>query len=256
MRIVRVSFKKGEEYFGVIEDGFIELLNREPFERVKSLGIKVKAEEVKFLPPVSPSKVIGVGLNYRDHAEEVGVEVPKEPVIFLKPPSAVIGPDEPIILPSDSQRVDYEGELALVVGKPCKNVSLSQAREYVLGYCCFNDVTARDLQLRDGQWTRAKGFDTFAPIGPWIVTDVDPSDLKIETWVNGQLKQSSRTSRMVFDPLELLCFVSRIMTLLPGDVIATGTPSGIGPLQERDVVEVRIEGIGSLRNPVKTYDSP
>lgn len=200
--------------------------------------------------------MIGVGLNYRDHAEEVGAEVHKEPEMFLKPPSAVIGPDEPILLPPESQRVDYEGEPALVVRKPCENVSLSQARERILGYCCFNDVTASDSELRDGQWTRAKGFDTFAPIGPWIETEIDPSDLKIETLVNGQIKQSSRTSRMVFSPFELLWFISRVMTLVPGDVIATGTPSGIGPLKEGDVVEVRIEAIGTLRNPVKAYSSP
>lgn len=255
MKLVRILVG-GRSVYGVLTGDFVEVLKGDPFDGIRYYGERVHVEEVKFLPPVSPSKIIGVGLNYRDHAEEVGAEVSKEPVIFLKPPSAVIGPDEPIILPPESQRVDYEGELALVVGKPCKNVSLNQAREHILGYCCFNDVTARDLQMRDGQWTRAKGFDTFAPIGPWIVTDIDPSDLKIETLVNGQIKQSSRTSSMVFSPFELLWFVSRIMTLMPGDVIATGTPSGIGPLKEGDVVEVRIEGIGTLRNPVKAYGSP
>ncbi len=256
MKIVRVYLRNGRCCFGVIEGGVIELQEGDPFKGMRPLRVKTELSEVKLLPPVLPTKVVGVGLNYKDHAEEVGLEVPKEPVIFLKPPSAVIGPDEPIFLPPDSQRVDYEGELALVVAKPCRDVRLEEAHKYVLGYCCFNDVTARDLQLRDGQWTRAKGFDTFAPLGPWIVTDIDPSDLKIETLVNGQLKQSSRTSKMVFSPLELLCFVSKVMTLMPGDVIATGTPSGIGPLKEGDVVEIRIEGIGTLRNPVKSYGSP
>lgn len=221
-----------------------------PFEGLETTWEDVPLEEVRLLPPVEPSKVIGVGLNYRDHAEEVGLEPPKEPVIFLKPPTAVIGPGDPIVIPPCSERVDYEGELALVVGRRAKDVTPEEAQGYILGYTCFNDVTARDIQRREGQWTRAKGFDTFAPLGPWIVTDLDPRVLRVETYLNGELRQGSDTSQLIFDPFELLAFCSRVMTLLPGDVIATGTPSGIGPMKPGDIVEVRIEGIGVLRNPV------
>jgi 2-keto-4-pentenoate hydratase/2-oxohepta-3-ene-1,7-dioic acid hydratase in catechol pathway len=205
-------------------------------------------EQVQLLAPCQPTKVVAVGLNYKDHAEELSLALPEEPLLFLKPASSVIGPEDRIVLPPQSARVDYEAELAVVIGKTAKNVARAQASDYIKGYTCLNDVTARDLQGKDGQWTRAKGFDTFCPIGPWIETEIDPSDLKIELLLNSELKQQSRTSNLIFNPLQLVEFISGIMTLLPGDVIATGTTSGIGPMKHGDTVEVRIEGIGSLIN--------
>jgi 2-keto-4-pentenoate hydratase/2-oxohepta-3-ene-1,7-dioic acid hydratase in catechol pathway len=204
--------------------------------------------QVKLLSPCTPSKVVAVGLNYRDHAEELGLALPEEPLLFLKPPSSVIGPGETILAPPQSKRVDYEAELAVVISRTAKQVKAENAADYILGYTCLNDVTARDLQSKDGQWTRAKGFDTFCPIGPWIETDLDPSDLEISLYLNHELKQRSRTSNLIFDPFRLVEFISHVMTLAPGDVIATGTTSGIGPMKPGDKVEVRIEGIGSLFN--------
>ncbi len=211
-------------------------------------GFEFPLSAVKFLPPVEPTKIIAVGLNYIDHAEELGMPVPEEPIIFLKPPSAVIGHEDVILLPSVAKRIDYEGELAVVIAKDCKNVSESEAEDYILGYTCFNDVTARDLQQKDGQWTRAKSFDTFAPIGPYIVELDDASKLKIETRVNGKVVQNSNTSNLIFDVPALVEFISSIMTLKAGDVIATGTPAGVGELKHGDIVEVEIEKIGVLRN--------
>ncbi|MGB9618099.1 MAG: fumarylacetoacetate hydrolase family protein [Desulfomonilaceae bacterium] len=206
---------------------------------------------VKLLPPCTPSKVVAIGLNYRDHAEELGLALPEEPLLFLKPPSSIIGPGETILAPPQSKRVDYEAELAVVISRTARQVKAEKAADYILGYTCLNDVTARDLQSKDGQWTRAKGFDTFCPIGPWIETDLDPSDLEISLYLNDELKQHSRTSNLIFDPFRLVEFVSHVMTLTAGDVIATGTTSGIGPMKPGDKVEVRIEGIGSLFNFVE-----
>jgi len=205
-------------------------------------------EQVQLLAPCHPTKIVAIGLNYRDHAEELNLALPEEPLLFLKPASSVIGPGDRIVLPPHSARVDYEAELAIVIGKTAKNVSRGQAGDYIQGYTCLNDVTARDLQTKDGQWTRSKGFDTFCPIGPWIETEIDPSDLKIELLLNGEAKQQSRTSNLIFNSLQLVEFITGVMTLLPGDVIATGTTSGIGPMKDGDKVEVRIEGIGSLIN--------
>jgi 2-keto-4-pentenoate hydratase/2-oxohepta-3-ene-1,7-dioic acid hydratase in catechol pathway len=205
-------------------------------------------DQVQLLAPCQPTKVVAIGLNYKDHAEEVGLPLPEEPLLFMKPASSVIGPGDTIVLPPQSARVDYEAELAIVIGKTAKKVTQAQAREYIKGYTCLNDVTARDLQQKDGQWTRAKGFDTFCPIGPWIETDMDPSNLKIELFLNGERRQGSTTSNLIFNPIRLVEFISGIMTLLPGDVIATGTTSGIGPMKDGDTVEVRIDGIGSLIN--------
>jgi 2-keto-4-pentenoate hydratase/2-oxohepta-3-ene-1,7-dioic acid hydratase in catechol pathway len=204
------------------------------------------------LAPCTPSKIVALGRNYRDHAAELGHDVPLEPLIFLKPPSAVIGPDEAIRLPAMSARVDYEGELVVVMGRRAYRLREDEdPLAYVLGYTCGNDVTARDLQQRDGQFTRAKGFDTFAPIGPVIATDLDPTDLRIETRVNGCVRQRARTRDLVFPVPVLIRFIAQVMTLLPGDLIFTGTPAGVGPLFDGDVVEVEIEGIGTLRNPVR-----
>ncbi len=217
--------------------------------RIVSSGDVYRLDEVELLAPCRPSKVVCVGLNYVEHAKELKMKLPDEPILFLKPPSAVIGPEEKIVIPRSSQQVDYEGELAVVIGKRCKDVLAEDVDKYVLGYTCFNDVTARDLQRKDGQWTRAKSFDTFAPIGPWI-DSIDPWDANIQTRVNGVVKQKSNTYDLIFGVPQLIEFISRVMTLEPGDIIATGTPPGVGRLEKGDVVEVEIEGIGVLRNPV------
>jgi 2-keto-4-pentenoate hydratase/2-oxohepta-3-ene-1,7-dioic acid hydratase in catechol pathway len=206
---------------------------------------------VRLLPPVLPGKIVAVGLNYRDHANEMGIEIPKEPVLFLKPSTSVIGPDADIVYPGQSSRVDYEAELAVVIGRECRDVDAGDAAGCILGYTCLNDVTARDLQAKDGQWTRAKSFDTFAPIGPWIVTDIeDPDTLSIQARLNGETRQASNTSNLIFGVYELVDFISHVMTLKKGDVIATGTPSGIGPMSPGDEIAVEIEGIGVLKNRV------
>ena len=199
-----------------------------------------------------PSKIVAVGLNYRDHAQELNMKLPEEPLLFMKPSSSVIGPGDTIVMPPQSARVDYEAELAIVIGKEAKGVPEKDAKQVILGYTCLNDVTARDLQNKDGQWTRAKGFDTFCPVGPWIDTEIDPSDLKIDLLLNDKPKQSSRTSNLIFNSYKLVEFITSVMTLYPGDVIATGTTSGIGPMADGDSVVVRIEGIGSLVNRVES----
>lgn len=197
-----------------------------------------------------PSKIVAVGLNYVDHAKELKIEIPSEPVIFLKPPTAVVFDGENIMYPEMSSQVDYEAELGVVIGRRCKDVQPSESKRYILGYTCVNDVTARDLQKKDGQWTRAKSFDTFCPIGPHIVSDIDVSDLRIEAYLNGKCVQSSSTKNMIFKVPYIVSFVSSVMTLNPGDVIATGTPVGVGPMRVGDTIEVRIEKIGSLKNKV------
>jgi 2-keto-4-pentenoate hydratase/2-oxohepta-3-ene-1,7-dioic acid hydratase in catechol pathway len=212
-------------------------------------GEVLAVEDVELLAPCCPSKIVCVGLNYVEHAKELKMKLPEEPILFLKPPSAVIGPEAEIVVPQSSERVDYEGELGVVIGKRCKAIAADKAKEHILGYTCFNDVTARDLQQKDGQWTRAKSFDTFAPFGPWIA-NIDPYDADIKTRVNGEVKQSSNTSDLIFGIPSLIEFISHVMTLVPGDVIATGTPPGVGRLEKGDVVEVEIEGVGVLKNRV------
>ena len=206
-------------------------------------------EDVTLLPPCLPSKIVCVGLNYVQHAQELKMPLPEEPILFLKPPSAILPPGGQIIYPPSSRQVDYEGELGVVIGKRCRDVPAEEAESYILGYTCFNDVTARDLQRKDGQWTRAKSFDTFAPFGPGIAR-IDPSHARITTRVNGQTVQDSNTSDLIFSVAQLVHFISAVMTLEQGDVIATGTPPGVGPLQRGDRVEVEIEGIGALQNSV------
>lgn len=240
---------RGKEIVPVREKRITELM-----EKITPEDETISFKEVKFLSPTRPSKIVGVGLNYRAHAEEMGKPLPEEPLIFLKPSTAVISNKMKIVLPRESERVDYEGELAVVIGRRCRKVSPEEAADYILGYSCFNDVTARDLQRKDIQYTRAKSFDTFAPYGPWINTEIDPVGLKIETRVNGEVKQRGNTEDMIFSPFELVSFISRIMTLLPGDVITTGTPPGVGPLNPGDRVEVEIEGIGILINYVVSED--
>ncbi|HET7875983.1 MAG TPA: fumarylacetoacetate hydrolase family protein, partial [Methylomirabilota bacterium] len=221
-----------------------------PYSTFKKARRKYPLKQTVLLAPVVPTKIVAVGLNYRDHAEEMNLPVPAEPVMFLKPLSALCGPDDPIVFPPQARRVDYEGELAVVIKKRCRSVLPERARHYVLGYTCLNDVTARDLQERDRQPTRAKAFDSFCPVGPCIATDIDPNAVDIETWVNGERRQASNTKNFIFPMEDVIARVSAVMTLLPGDLIATGTPAGIGPLRPGDKVEVRIEGIGSLKNSV------
>ncbi len=224
-------------------------------EDIKLAGVRYPLASVRLLAPILPSKVICVGKNYADRAREMGTEPPEEPVIFLKPSTAVSGPGDSIVRPTDlSERVDYEGELAVVIGRLCRQVPAGRVPEVIFGYTCANDVTARDLQARDGQWTRAKGFDTFCPLGPWMETDVDPADLELSTSLNGEVKQHSRTSLMLHGVAELIMAVSQVMTLLPGDVLLTGTPAGVGPMGKGDQVSVTIEGIGTLTNPVTDRD--
>ncbi|HWJ84741.1 MAG TPA: fumarylacetoacetate hydrolase family protein [Cellulomonas sp.] len=212
---------------------------------------RLDQDDVRLLAPVIPrSKIIGVGRNYADHAAELGNEVPPAPLLFLKPNTAVIGPDDPIVLPYWTEHVDHEAELAVVIGKVTKDVPIERALDHVFGYTVANDVTARDIQRSDDQWTRAKGFDGSCPIGPWIVPGLDVSDLAVSARVNGQTRQDGRTSQLVFDVAYLVSYVSEVFTLLPGDVILTGTPAGVGPIVDRDVVEVEVEEIGVLRNPV------
>lgn len=253
MKLCRFSLKRtgGEDpLHGIIAGNEVfEVADMFPAKREQ--GRSWPLGEVKLLAPSAPSKIVCVGRNYAQHAAELGNQLPKEPLIFLKPPSSVIAHEEPIVLTPHSERVDYEGELALVVGKPCRNLSLSDdVAAHILGYTCLNDVTARDLQKKDVQFTRAKGFDTFCPFGPWIETDLDWKAARVETFVNQKQRQSAAAGEMIFAVDVLVRWISQVMTLLPGDVIATGTPSGIGPLDPGDVVEVSIGGIGTLRNPV------
>lgn len=222
--------------------------------RVEKRGLPIS--RVRLLPPVMPGKIICVGRNYREHSREMGNPVPEEPLIFLKPASAIIGPGETILYPPESQRVDYEGELAVVIKKEARRLAEdADTGEFVLGYTCFNDVTARDLQVKDVQFTRAKSFDTFAPLGPCIAAAVDPSRLRIKTFLNGKLRQSASTRNMIFPVPFLVRYISQVMTLCPGDIISTGTPEGVGPMSPGDRVDVQIEGIGTLSNTVGKDDS-
>ncbi len=251
MRIVRCLVSNSISYGVLEENEDIHLLLEEPYNGLNYVAQRVKMSEVKLLSPVKPSKIVAVGLNYREHAKEFGKTVPEEPLIFLKPPSAVIGNDEEIIYPEMSKRVDYEGELAVVIGRLAFNVSVRNAADYIFGYTIMNDVTARDLQSKDVQYTRAKGFDTFAPIGPWVETELNPQSLYIKTYVNGILHQSGDTSNMIFSIPYLVSFISNVMSLLPGDIISTGTPPGIGPIRKGDTVEVEVQGIGKLKNRLR-----
>jgi 2-keto-4-pentenoate hydratase/2-oxohepta-3-ene-1,7-dioic acid hydratase in catechol pathway len=249
MRIVRFR-AAGKTRYGVLEGNHILEYAGTPYGTFKKARKRYLLRQTVLLSPVVPSKIVAVGLNYRDHAEEMNLPIPPEPVIFLKPLSSLCGPDDPIVSPPQAGRVDYEAELAIVIKKRCHQVLSERARQHILGYTCLNDVTARDLQARDGQWTRAKGFDSFCPVGPCIATDIDPHEVDIETYVNGDKRQSSNTKHLIFPVEDIVARVSAVMTLLPGDVIATGTPAGTGPMHPGDKVEVRIEGIGSLKNLV------
>ncbi|MHB1322838.1 MAG: fumarylacetoacetate hydrolase family protein [Coriobacteriia bacterium] len=248
MRVVRI-FHDEDVRYGLADDSMVTLISDEPFAAWEPEGV-VPLPHAQLLAPSVPTKVVCAGINYRGHAKEMGHQLPTEPVIFLKPPTAVIGHGAEIRIPRGLETVDHEAELAVVLGRRTHNVSPEEAPAHILGYTCANDVTSRVLQKRDGQWARAKGFDTFCPLGPWVETDVDPLDLAIECIVNGETRQSARTSEMIFSVFEIVSFISRVMTLLPGDAVLTGTPLGVGPMVSGDVVEVRIEGVGSLVNRV------
>jgi len=237
--------------YGLIEGENVIEISGSPWGTWSRGSHSSRLADVRLLAPVEPSKIVCIGRNYAAHAAEMGNEVPKEPLMFLKPPSSIIGPQEAIVLPKNSQRVEHEGELALVIGRRCSHLSDGDdALSYVMGYTCLNDVTARDLQKSDVQFTRGKGFDTFCPVGPHIETALGPTNVLVETHVNGERRQSGLTSLMIYPPAFLVRWISRMMTLMPGDVIATGTPAGVGPLVAGDSVEVSVAGVGVLRNPV------
>jgi len=251
MKICRFYDNISDKRFGIVENNIIIEIEGTPFDSFTIKDKKHNLDEVKLLAPCVPSKIVAIGLNYKDHADEMNKKIPDDPMLFLKPSSSVIAHEENIIYPAHmSSRVDYEGELAVIIKKEAKNVNQDDALSYVLGYTCLNDVTARDLQSKDVQFTRAKGFDTFAPIGPWIETTLDPFDLEIKTFLNGELKQHSNTSNLIFAVPKLISFISSVMTLYPGDVISTGTPGGISAMNVGDKVEVKIENIGTLTNYV------
>lgn len=250
MKIYRF-LAEGKELYGVLKEELLFPLLGSVFESTECSNSGIPIGKVKLLPPVQPTKIIGVGVNYHDHAREMGRSLPEEPLLFLKPPSALIGHNDAIIYPRAVKRVDYEGELAVIIKKEARDLTdEDDVNEVILGYTCFNDVTARDLQLKDVQFTRAKSFDTFAACGPCVATDLDPSHLTIKTFLNGKLRQSSNTRHMIFPVPFLVRFISRIMTLCPGDIITTGTPAGVGPMSPGDRVDVQIEGIGTLSNVV------
>ncbi|MCD9153437.1 fumarylacetoacetate hydrolase family protein [Aeromicrobium duanguangcaii] len=259
MRVARFAGDDDPRYGVVGTDGdtpIIAPLKGDPlYAPLELTGEKLPLEDVRLLAPVIPrSKVVCVGKNYVAHAAEMGGEVPQEPLIFLKPNTSVIGPGEPIFYPKQTQDLHFEGELAIVIGRICRNLTLEDAPKVIYGYTVANDVTARDLQSKDGQWARAKGFDTFCPLGPWIETDFDPSNVRVRTTLNGEIKQDGNTSDMVFDVPSILQYVTSFMTLLPGDVVLTGTPEGVGPMQAGDHVAVTIDGLGTLTNPVVADD--
>ncbi|WP_328992392.1 fumarylacetoacetate hydrolase family protein [Kribbella sp. NBC_01245] len=262
MRIARFSVDDEPKY-GIVEtddpdglEGTVALLDSDPLYRpVQFTGERLPLADVRLLAPVIPrSKVVCVGRNYAAHAAELGNDVPTEPLIFLKPNTSVIGPRDGIVYPEQTNEVHFEGELAIVIGRICRDVPKERVNEVIFGYTVANDVTARDLQKSDGQWARAKGFDTFCPLGPWITTELDVSDVRVTTTLNGEIRQDGRTSQFIFDIPEVLAYITSFTTLLPGDVVLTGTPAGVGPMLPGDEVSVSIEGIGTLTNKVITRD--
>jgi 2-keto-4-pentenoate hydratase/2-oxohepta-3-ene-1,7-dioic acid hydratase in catechol pathway len=261
VRIARFTTESADPRFAVVEglgadgstqDAVLAVVEGDPLYRpVQFTGERLPLADARLLAPVIPrSKIVGIGRNYADHAAELGNDVPASPLMFLKPNTSVIGPQDAVVLPRQSREVHHEAELAVVIGRLCKDVPRERAAEVIFGYTCADDVTARDLQASDGQWARAKGFDTFCPLGPWLTTVLDPSDLAIECRVNGEVRQRARTSAMVHDVAGLVAEVSSAFTLLPGDVILTGTPAGVAPVADGDTVEIEIEGIGVLRHGV------
>ena len=252
MQLIRYQTQKNITSYGWVLDDKIGSIDGSVFSEFQRSEARIPLADVRILPPVQPSKIICVGRNYAAHAAEHKAEVPEVPLIFLKPPSSIIAAGDTILLPPQSQRVEHEAELAIVIGRQGRRITPDQAHEYILGYTIANDITARDLQFSDGQWTRGKGFDTFCPIGPWITTDFDPSDALITCHVNDDMRQMASTRDMVFTVRQLIAFASSVMTLEPGDLLLTGTPAGVSPLASGDRVKVTIEGIGTLENPVAT----
>lgn len=251
MRIVRILDKDGAPRYGWVLEDKVGMIEGTPFEIFARSEAQFPLTELKLLPPAVPSKIICIGRNYIAHADEQHAETPDLPLLFLKPPSSALASGEIIMLPPQSQQVEHEAELAVVIGKRGRWLDPESAKDYILGYTVANDVTARDLQRRDGQWTRGKGFDTFCPFGPWIETDFDPADAVITCTVNGELRQMASTRDMVFPVRQLIAYISSVMTLEPGDLLLTGTPAGVGPLKDGDEVVVSIEGLGDLRNLVR-----
>ena len=251
MRLARYQTKTEPPQYGWVDNDFIGRIDGNPFGEFQRSEASIPINTVQLLPPVMPGKIICVGRNYAEHIKETNAEVPTTPLLFLKPPSALIGPNQTIFMPPQSLQVDHEAELVVVMGKTARWIEPEGAFSFVYGYTVGNDVTARDLQRKDGQWTRSKGFDTFCPLGPWIETDFNPADSMITCHVNGELRQMASTRDMIFHIDQLIAFISSIMTLNPGDIIMTGTPAGISPLHPGDIVEVTIEGIGTLRNNVE-----
>jgi 2-keto-4-pentenoate hydratase/2-oxohepta-3-ene-1,7-dioic acid hydratase in catechol pathway len=252
MRFVRYTTGNDAPRYGWLYEDRVGPVEGVPFGEYRRMEAEIPLHMVQLLAPLTPGKIICVGRNYAEHAKEQGFEVPEIPMLFMKPPSSIIGPGESIILPPQSKQVEHEGELAVVIGRQGRWIPAEEALSYIHGYTVANDVTARDLQRRDGQWTRGKGFDSFLPLGPWIETELDSSDVLVQTRVNGEMRQMASTREMMFPVEQLIAFISSVMTLMPGDLILTGTPAGIGPLLDGDVVEVSVEGVGSLSNPVAT----
>lgn len=250
MRFIRYQYKNDAPRFGWVYEERVGALDGSPFGEYRRMEAELPLSSVRLLAPVQPGKIICMGRNYAEHAREQDADIPEIPLIFLKPPSSVIGFGDRIHLPPQSQRVEHEAELAVVIGKRGRWIAAENALEYVLGYTIANDITARDLQRRDGQWMRSKGFDTFCPLGPWIETDLDPADVLISCRVNGEMRQMVSTREMIFPVPQVIAFVASVMTLEPGDVIMTGTPAGVGPLLPGDKVVVSVEGIGELHNTV------
>ena len=251
MRIVRYLYKNEEPVYGWVFENKVGDIEGDIFGEYRRLEAEIPLESVRLLAPSQPSKIVCIGRNYTEHAKELGNDVPQVPLIFMKPPSSIINPGDTIILPPQSKQVEHEAELVAVIGKRGRNIPTEQAKDHILGYTIGNDITARDLQKTDGQWTRAKGFDTFCSFGPWIDTEFDITDALISCKVSGQPRQMASTRDMVFNVGKIVAFISSVMTLEPGDLIFTGTPAGVGPLHDGDVVEVDIDGLGVLSNPVK-----
>ncbi len=250
MKIVRFFFKNNIKWGILDSDKKIRPLQSGPFEKIRLSKDKINPDKIKLLAPVTPSKIILVGLNYKTHAKELNMQTPPNPIIFLKPPTSIIGPGDKIICPENIDRIDYEAELAVVIKDNIRHISEEEADKHILGYTCLNDVTARNIQKKEGQWTRAKSYDTFCPVGPWIETELNPSNIRIQSYLNGQLKQDALTQDFIFSVPEILSFISSIMTLHPGDIISTGTPSGIGRMEAGNRVAIKIDNIGVLENRV------
>ncbi len=254
MKIIRYCLD-GFESYGVLDNDKVKQIKGEPFERIEFTDQVVEFSQVKLLSPVKPSKIVAVGLNYISHAKEINQPIPERPLLFLKPPSSIINPFDNIVRPKQSKQVEFEAELAIVIKKECRNITKENVADYIFGFTCVNDVSARDLQFIESQWTRAKSFDTFNPVGPWIETDYDWRNKRLTSTLNGKIMQDSNTNDFIYDVDEVVSYVSSIMTLMPGDIIPTGTPFGVGPMVSGDVIRIEVEGLGILENGVVDEDN-